>query len=196
MFGYLKKIFLRGLVILIPTTLIYVTVRELIELMIGLATPIADMLPAGFIRDDDPVGIMAFILIVLFAMLLGLLWSSKLTSRGARWLESRTLDHLPMYRMLKSLVAAFLDLEDEDSFKPACWRHADGSLEPVYVIGEHGADMLVIMQPWTPTAFAGSVKVAPRDQVDLIPVTLDEYSLALTHFGLGLSEALKKGEKP
>lgn len=194
MFGYLKKIFLRGLVILIPATLIYVTVRELIELMVGLATPIAELLPAGLIRDDDPVGIMAFILIVLFAMLLGLLWSNKLTSRGVRWMESRTLDHLPMYRMLKSLVAAFLDLEDEDSFKPACWRHADGSLEPVYVIGEHGEDMLVVMQPWTPTAFAGSVKVAPRDQVDLIPVTLDEYSLALTHFGLGLSEALKKGE--
>ena len=194
MFGYLKKIFLRGLVILIPARLIYVTVRELIELMVGLATPIAELLPAGLIRDDDPVGIMAFILIVLFAMLLGLLWSNKLTSRGVRWMESRTLDHLPMYRMLKSLVAAFLDLEDEDSFKPACWRHADGSLEPVYVIGEHGEDMLVVMQPWTPTAFAGSVKVAPRDQVDLIPVTLDEYSLALTHFGLGLSEALKKGE--
>ena len=194
MFGYLKKIFLHGLVILIPATLIYVTGRELIELMVGLATPIAELLPAGLIREGDPVEIMAFVMIVLFAMLLGLLWSNKLTSRGVRWLESRTLDHLPMYRMFKSLVAAFLDLEDEDSFKPACWRHADGSLEPVYVIGEHGEDMLVVMQPWTPTAFAGSVKVAPRDQVDLIPVTLDEYSLALTHFGLGLSEALKKGE--
>lgn len=195
MFGYFKKILLRGLVVLIPATLIYVTLRELIELMVGFATPIAELLPKGYIRENDPVEIMAFVLIVLFAMLLGLLWSSKLTSRAVRWLESRTLDQLPMYRMIKSLVAAFLDLEDEDSFKPACWRHDDGSLEPVYVIGEHGEDMLVVMQPWTPTAFAGSVKVVPSGQVDLVPVTLDEYSLAMTHYGHGLSEALKKGEK-
>lgn len=47
--------------------------------------------------------------------------------------------------------------------------------------------MYVVMQPWTPTPFAGSVKVVPCSQVDLVPVTLDEYSLALTHFGLGLS---------
>ena len=56
--------------------------------------------------------------------------------------------------------------------------------------------MYVVMQPWTPTPFAGSVKVVPRNQVELIPVTLDEYSLALTHFGLGLSEALQKNKPP
>lgn len=194
MFGYLKKILFNGVAVLIPVVLLYVTLRELVELMIGFATPLADMLPSGFILENDPVELIAFLLIVLFSMLLGVFWTSKLTSRAIRWLEQRSLDHVPMYRMIKSLVAAFLDLEDENSFKPACWRHDDGSLEPVYVISEHGEDMLVVMQPWTPTAFAGSVKVVPRSQVELIPVTLDEYSLALTHFGMGLSEALKKGE--
>ena len=194
MFGYLKKILFTGLVVLIPVVLLFLTLRELLELMIGFATPLADMLPSGYILENDPVELIAFVLIVLFSMFLGVLWTSKLTSRATRWLETRTLDHVPMYRMIKSLVAAFLELEEEDSFKPACWHHEDGSLEPVYVIAEHGKDMLVVMQPWTPTAFAGSIKVAPRSQVELIPVSLDDFSLALTHFGLGLSEALQKGE--
>jgi uncharacterized membrane protein len=136
--------------------------------------------------------LIAVVLIVLVALLLGLIWTAKPTRRFALWLESRSLDHLPMYKIMKSLVGAFLNLEDEEAFKPACWRHDDGSLEPIFVIGEHGQDMLVVMQPWTPTPFAGSVRVVPRSQVDLVPVTLDEYSLALTHFGLGLSEALQK----
>ena len=34
--------------------------------------------------------------------------------------------------------------------------------------------MLVVMQPWTPTPFAGAVKVVPRNQVDLIPVCVAE----------------------
>jgi uncharacterized membrane protein len=192
MFGFLKNALFRGLVILIPAVLIYLTIRELFEAMISLATPIADLISSDWIQENDPVRLIALVLIILVALLLGLIWTAKPTRRFALWLESRSLDHLPMYKIMKSLVGAFLNLEDEDAFKPACWRHDDGSLEPIFVIGEHGQDMLVVMQPWTPTPFAGSVRVVPRNQVDLVPVTLDEYSLALTHFGLGLSEALQK----
>ena len=192
MFNFLKNALFRGLVVLIPAVLIYLTIRELFEAMISLATPIADFISVDWIRENDPTRLIAVVLIVLVALLLGLIWTAKPTRRFALWLESRSLDHLPMYKIMKSLVGAFLNLEDEDAFKPACWRHDDGSLEPIFVIGEHGRDMLVVMQPWTPTPFAGSVRVVPRSQVDLVPVTLDEYSLALTHFGLGLSEALQK----
>jgi hypothetical protein len=92
--------------------------------------------------------------------------------------------------------AAFLNLEDEKSFKPATLQHSDGTLEPVFVIENSGNGSLVIMQPWTPTPFAGSIKVVPEERVELIPVSLDEYSLALTHFGLGLSEALETRSNP
>ena len=192
MFNFLKNALFRGLVVLIPAVLVYLTIRELFEAMVSLATPIADFISNDWIQENDPTRLIALVLIILVALLLGLIWTAKPTRRIAMWLESRSLDHLPMYKIMKSLVGAFLDLEDEDAFKPACWRHDDGSLEPVFVIGEHGQDMLVVMQPWTPTPFAGSVRVVPRSQVDLVPVTLDEYSLALTHFGLGLSEALQK----
>jgi uncharacterized membrane protein len=193
MFSFIKNSLFKGLVILIPAVLIYVTIRELVELMIQLATPIADLFPEGFILEDDPIELIAFLLIVATAFLLGLFWSAGPTRRAADWVESRTLNYLPMYRMMKSLVAAFLDLDEQESFKPACLRGEDGSLEPIYVIEEHEGDMLVIMQPWTPTPFAGSVKVVPRDRVELVPVTLDDFSLSLTHFGIGLSENLKKG---
>ena len=192
MFRFLKNAIVRGLVVLIPLVLVYLTLRELFEAMISLATPIADLIPTDWIKKDDPLELIAIVLILLVTLTLGLIWSASPTRRAAEWLESRSLNHLPMYRIMKSLVGALLDLEDEESFKPGCWRHADGSMEPVFIISEHGEDMLVVMQPWTPTAFAGSVKVVPRSQVDLVPVSLDQYSLALTHFGLGLSEALQK----
>ena len=192
MFKFLKNALVRGLVVLIPVVLVYLTIRELFEAMVALATPIADLIPVDWVKADDPVKLIALVLIVLVALILGLIWSAGPTRRAAEWLETRSLNHLPMYKIMKSLVGAFLNLEEEEAFQPACWRHDDGSLEPVFVIGEHGKDMLVVMQPWTPTPFAGSVRVVPRCQVDLVPVTLDEYSLALTHFGLGLSEALQK----
>ncbi|MBT8055443.1 MAG: hypothetical protein KJO72_00770, partial [Gammaproteobacteria bacterium] len=119
MFRYLKNALVMGLVILIPVVVVYITIRELVEIMIGFATPIADLFPPGFIREDDPVELVAVILIVLTALVLGTVWTLPLTRRAAEWLEGKTIGKLPMYRMLKSLVAAFLDLEDEKAFQPA-----------------------------------------------------------------------------
>jgi uncharacterized membrane protein len=175
MFGFIKDAPLRGLVILIPVVLVFLTLRELVELMVEFATPIADLFPPNSILEGDAVGLIALLLILATALLLRLLWSAAPTRRAAEWVETRTLNHVPMYRMMKSLVAAFLNLDSEESFKPATWLHDDDSLEPVYVIEEHADDMVVVMQPRTPTPFAGSVKVVPRSRVELVPVTLDEF---------------------
>ena len=62
----------RGLVILIPIVLVWITIRELVEIMIGFATPIADLFPAGWVLENDPVELIAAILIVGMALLLGM----------------------------------------------------------------------------------------------------------------------------
>ena len=192
MFRFIKNAIVRGLIFLIPVVVLYITLRELFEIMVGFATPIADLFPRGTFTEEDATELIAAILILLAAFLLGLIWSIKPSRVAAQWLEDKTLNRVPMYRMLKSLVAAFLNLEGEKSFQPALLKHTDGTIEPVYIIEAHGEDMYVIMQPWTPTPFAGSVKVVPRERVEPVPVTLDEFSIALTHFGLGLSETMKR----
>jgi hypothetical protein len=97
--------------------------------------------------------------------------------------------------MLKSFTAAFLDLEDEKTFRPALLMADDGSREPVYVVEDRGFTHVVIMQPWTPTPFAGSLKIVSKRRIELLPVSLDEFSLSLTHFGLGLAELVDAHSK-
>lgn len=92
--------------------------------------------------------------------------------------------------MMKSLVGAFLDLENEKSFKPAFIENASGDMDPCYVIEDRGRPRVVVLMPWAPTAFAGSVKLVPRESIHYLPVTLDEFSLSLTHLGVGMSELL------
>ena len=83
MFKFLKNAIVRGLVVLIPLVLIYLTLRELFEAMVALATPIADLMPADFIQKDDPENLIAVILILLTALILGLIWSAGPTRRAA-----------------------------------------------------------------------------------------------------------------
>lgn len=196
MFNFLKNVFLKGLLVMIPILVLYIALRELIEIMVGFATPIADLFPPDTFDVEHQTEILAGMLIVGTALFFGLLATAGPLNRAGSWLEDKTLNKLPMYRMLKSFVAAFLDIQDEKSFQPALLDCADGSSEPVYIIEETVSGDAVVMCPWTPTPFAGSLKIVPKARLRKVQVSLDEYSLTLTHFGLGLAGVLDSDKTP
>jgi uncharacterized membrane protein len=190
MIKFFKSALVNGLVILLPVVLVFLAIREILEMLVGIATPIADLFPEGTFDHIKETEIIAIILIVGMAVFLGILSKIKAGRVLGHAIEKRTLYKIPMYRMLKSLVGAFLDLESEGSFKPALLDNGSGDLEPVYVIEDHGRPRVVVLVPWAPTAFAGSVKLVQRERINYLNVTLDEFSLSLTHLGTGMSELL------
>jgi uncharacterized membrane protein len=190
MIKFLKSALVNGLAILLPVVLVFLAIKEIFGLLVGIATPIADLFPAGTFDHIKETEIIAVLLIMGMAIILGVLSKIKAGRILGHSIEKYTLYKVPMYRMLKSLVGAFLDLESEDSFKPAFLENASGDLDPVYVIEDRGRPRVVVLVPWAPTAFAGSVKLVQRERVHYAGVSLDEFSLALTHLGTGMSELL------
>jgi uncharacterized membrane protein len=190
MLNFLKSAVVNGLVIIIPLILVFLAIKEIIGLMINVATPIADMFPAGTFDNVRETEILAALLILGTAFILGVLSKIRAGRAIGRGIERYSLNKVPMYRMLKSLVGAFLNLENEDSFKPAFIKNSSGDMEPCYVIEDRGRPRVVVLVPWAPTAFAGSVRLVTRESIQYLPVTLDEFSLSLTHLGIGLSELL------
>jgi len=190
MMKVLNSAIVSGLVILIPLVVVFLAIKEIIGLMISVATPIADLFPADTFDHVRETEILAALLIFGTAFVLGLLSKIKAGRALGRGIEKYSLNKVPMYRMLKSLVGAFLNIEEEESFKPAFFENSSGDMEPCYVIEDRGRPRVVVLVPWSPTAFAGSVKLVLRESIQYLPVTLDEFSLSLTHLGLGLSELL------
>lgn len=190
MIKFFKSALVNGLVILLPVVLVFLAIKEIFAMLVGIATPIADLFPAGTFDHVKETEIIAVLLIVGMAVILGILSKVKAGRVVGHGIEKYMLYKIPMYRMLKSLVGAFLDLESEDSFKPAMLENDSGDMEPVYVVEDRGRPRVVVLVPWAPTAFAGSVKLVGRERIHYLNVTLDEFSLSLTHLGTGLSELL------
>ncbi len=190
MINFIKSALVNGLVILLPVVLVFLAIKEILAMLVGIATPIADLFPEGTFDHIKETEIIAVLLIAGLAIFLGVISKLKAGRAIGRGIERYTLNKVPMYRMLKSLVGAFLDLETEESFKPALLENASGDLEPVYIIEDRGRPRIVVLIPWAPTAFAGSVKLVQRDRVHRMDVSLDEFSLSLTHLGTGMSELL------
>jgi uncharacterized membrane protein len=190
MFKFLKSTLSSGLLILLPILFLIIVIKEFLGLIIGLATPIADLFPREMIDSIPEINILAALLILGSALIVGVLALLPGTVAMGRYLEQRILEKIPVYQPLKSLLHALLGSEESRSFKPAFILRDCGDLEPAYIVEDTGRPRVVVLQPWTPNSFAGSLKLVPRDRVHELDLTLDEFSLSLGHYGVGLSSLL------
>ena len=190
---FLKTTALGGLFVLLPILLLYLIIAEALDLIVALATPIADLFPKGtFDRINEPA-ILGLILILVVSFLIGLALRSLTGRRIKDWIERKALGRLPAYGALKNLTTAFAEAKEKDKFRPALLDSGTGQREIVYIIEDHGDGQLTVLVPWSPTAFAGSVKIVGEDTVELMDANLGDVSRALSYWGVGLRELLGKG---
>jgi uncharacterized membrane protein len=189
---FLKTTLLGGLLVLLPVLLLYLLLAEMLPLIVALATPIADLFPKGtFDRINFPV-LIALILLVGASFVIGLVMRSAAGRSMGGWIEQNALGRLPAYSALKGLTKGFVGAEEGEAFRPALLSSSDGERELAYVIEDHGDGQLTLLLPWSPTAFAGSVKIVPQDRIELLDTNLGEFTKVLSHWGVGVKDLLGK----
>jgi uncharacterized membrane protein len=189
---FLKTTVIGGLFLLLPVLLLYMLLTEALQLVAGLATPIADLFPKWVFAQVEVPVLIALILIVGVSFLLGLALRSAALSRLGGWIESTVLSRLPAYTVLKRLTMGFAK-EEAAAFKPGLLISTEGWRDIVYVIEDHGDGHLTVLVPWAPTAFSGSVKVVSRDRVEMLDANIGDVSKVLSLWGVGTRELLAKG---
>ena len=194
----LIKVMLQGgLLVLLPILLFVLILIEIVELLVLLAKPIADLLPHGTFDDAKFVGLIAVVLLVGVSLLIGIFMQSKLARRWGNWFEEKTFGRLPVYKFVKSLIRGLIGAEkDDEKFKPALLLSQDGQKDICYIVEDHEDGDLTVLIPWAPTAFAGSVKIVKKDSIQPLDADLSEVSLVLNHLGLGGGKILGKKKRP
>lgn len=189
---FLKTTALGGLFVLLPVLLLYLLLAEALALITALATPIADLFPKGtFDQIKFPV-LMALVLIIAVSFLIGLALRSGTGRRLGHWIERSTLGRLPLYNALKNLTTGFSQA-GQDSFRPALLISSEGERELAYLIEDHSDGQMTVLVPWSPAAFAGSVKIVNQDRIELVDTNLGEFTRVLSHWGVGVRDLLGKG---
>jgi uncharacterized membrane protein len=179
-----------GLLVLLPILLFILLLTEIVQMVVGLATPIADLFPAIF---DDPKYPVALAVILLFgaSLVIGIVMKSNAATRLGNWIQEKTLDKLPIYRFVKTLVAGLVGAEKTGSFKPALFDAGNGQREIVYVVEDIGDGDFTTLFPHAPTGFAGQVKIVAKDRITPLDASLGDVSLVMNHMGLGAGRLLK-----
>ena len=180
-----------GFLVLLPLLLFFMMLTEIIQMVVGLATPLADLFPAGIFDDPHYPVVLAIILLLVVSFVIGLAMKSQAAGRLGNWVEQKTVGKLPIYRFVKNLVEGLLGAEDKASFKPALIECGDNQREFCYIVEDHGDGELTILVPWAPAAFAGSIKIVQKSQVQELDAGLGDASLVINHLGLGACKFIK-----
>jgi len=190
---FFKTTIVGGLFVMLPVLLLYLLFGEILDLVVVLATPIADLLPKGALDDSELPVITALILIIGVSFILGIVMRSEIGRRLGRWLENLLFGRLALYNVLKRLTTSFTSIDKDRAFRPALVNAGNGSHELAYMVEDHGDGNATILLPRAPAALTGPVKVVPRTQIELLNISLGDFSMVLSHWGIGLQEMIDKG---
>lgn len=190
--SFLKTTALGGLLVLLPLLLFYLMFVEILQLVVALATPIADLFPKKVMEQVNFPVLMALVLIFCVSFLLGLAIRLEAGRSLGGWIERNTLQRLPLYNTLKSLTASMVDMEQSGSFRPALLLSPDGDREIAYLVEEHKDGLATVMLPWAPTPMAGSVKIVRRERLEMLNAGFADVTQVLSHWGVGVREMVGK----
>jgi len=189
--NFIKLTVQGGLLVLLPILLFILLLMEIVQLVVGLATPIAGLFPAGTFNDPKHPLALAVILLAGASLLIGIAMRSSAAQRLGNWIQKKTLDKLPIYRFVKTLVSGLVGAEKSGSFKPALFDAGNGQREIVYLVEDLGDGGFTALFPHAPTGFAGPVKIVAKDRIAPLDASLGDVSLVMNHMGLGAGELLK-----
>ena len=187
---FLKTTLMGGLLIVFPLLLFYILFGELLDAIVALATPIADLFPEGTFALRAP-DILAALLILGASFLFGLAVRLQWLAGLGRWLESRTLAYIPFYRAVKLLSRGLIGTTGSDTFLGGLLINENGTQELVYIIEEFADGRMAILVPFAPASFTGSVKIVDGAMVTPLEVSAGEVSKVIAHWGVGTAEALE-----
>lgn len=190
---FLKSTLVGGFFILLPLLLFGLLLDEILEGVVGLATPIADLFPEGAFEYLQAPVVVAVALILLASVLLGLAARLLIGRQFGKWLESNTMGRLPLYRTIKSLTTRFAAMEKSGRFEPALIHGSNGEREFAFLMEDLGDGHATVMLPYAPTPMVGSLKIVPLAQVEVLDVSLGEFTAVISHWGVGSKQLMAKG---
>jgi uncharacterized membrane protein len=189
---FLKTTAMGGLFILLPLLLFYLLLSELLQVVVALATPIADLFPKETFDQVKMPVVIGIILIVGASFLFGLALRFTSLRRLGLWIERTLMDRLPLYNAVKRLGRGLVGTQEDSAIRSAIYSSSSGEKEIVYLIEDHGDGQMTILFPWAPTSFAGSVKIVSADRIEILEASLGDASRVIAHWGVGARKLLGK----
>ena len=191
--GFMKTTVVGGIVFLVPVVIVLAVLGKAFEIMTRVAEPLAEWLPIISAGDILFVNLLVVLLILLFCFSAGLLARTRKAKSFVRNLETRFLDHIPVYAFIKGMTDSVAEAEQGNALIPVYVRLDDYS-QIAFEVERLEDGSVVVYLPGAPNPWSGSVCVMSADRVATIDASMLTAAGNIRHLGKGSSALLKLGK--
>lgn len=190
--GFLKSATLAGVLIVLPLVLMVLLLIETLQLVEGVAAPVAEQLPFDDLGGIDVALLLALVIIVATFLVVGLAARSRQGQQLGRWLERRLMYPLPGYTLVKTLTTGLVDVDRP--LKPVLIEVGPGIEEIGFLMEEHDGAATVFV-PLAPTPTVGSVRFVQQSKLRKLDIAASTAVNCVMSWGLESTTIFAAGMK-
>lgn len=198
--NFIKKSIIGGLLVILPSVIIFITLRWVFNAVSELIAPIANPIVARTGAAALTVDGLVILLILLVCFVVGTIAA---TGTG-KWLHARFDDSLaklaPGYNLIRDIVHQILGNKEDSPFAKgevarARLFGADVATDVTAIVtSHHDNGSFTVFVPTGPNPTSGMMYHLPPDQVTLLPhVKVEEALRTIIACGAGSAELFRKG---
>jgi uncharacterized membrane protein len=182
--GFLKTTIIGGFFVLLPVVVVLLLISLAVATVVEALTPLMEVLPIKGVGGLAVATLAAFLVLLVFCFLTGLLVQMRLGRLGKEWVERSLLERFPGYIMFKSITGRIAGKEGIE-FAPGLVDLYGSEARAVgFIIEEHENGTFTIFIPLSPTATVGQVFILPGSQVQKLDVKFVDVVSSLTQWGM------------
>jgi uncharacterized membrane protein len=182
--GFVKTTVIGGLFFLVPLIVVLAILAKAYDLMKLVAHPLAHYLPVDSVARIALANLLTIVLIVLLCFLAGLLARAPFVRRAGSRFEQGVLQTIPIYAVVKSMIASMLPLQKEQGLQPVLVEFDDCSQLGLEVERQTPGKVAVYL-PGSPNPWSGSLLMTTPERVTVLPTTMLATLRTLQQLGKG-----------
>ncbi len=189
---FIKTTIIGGLLFLVPVAVLIIVLAKVIDLMLLVAEPMADLIPLDSIAGVALANIIAVLVVLLICFIAGLAARRAVLRTKVETLESKVLAKLPGYVMLKGMLNGLEETDDHRLFPVLASFNSSARIG--LEIDRLSDGRVVVMVPSSPNPWSGMVNIMEAERVQRLDLPMTAYMENVERFGQGMEELLAAGK--
>ena len=187
--GFVKTMILGGLLFLFPLVIVTAVVGKAFRLMLNVAEPLEEVMPAESVADVAVVNLTAIAALLVGCFVAGLVAQSAIGRKVYRAADSNLEGIIPGYAALKARLGSAVGEERRKAFKTVFVRFDDQS-QIAFEVERLADGRVAVFLPGAPDPWSGSVLVVDADRVTPLDLEILPVSRTFKNLGHGTAAAL------
>jgi uncharacterized membrane protein len=189
----LTGLLVHGFFILLPVLLVGWMATKVFLALQGVIRPMLDAMPGLILRHRYLRLLASCVAVAALLLLVGLLAQTRAGQAVGRWLETKILNRVPFYPLLRNLASSLAGRDDASALKPVLVTVDDPGLQQLgFILERHPDGNVTVFLPSSPSTGSGTVVIVNPPRIRELHIPGRQVMKCLGRWGDGAAALLQK----